>query len=293
MKNEDLKYCTLSYDKFKDVTTINLSLHKDENPKSDMIPNILYGCMYYLNDKVENKRFYSLFFLKLTSIKSQKDENLFLAYKYEGENWLHLDNIVININGDENIELKGINTYKDTESMLGEVNCVEKGFFEINYEILNKICDANELGVRVYGESTYFEFKDTSEKRKSEKGVNKKISVDGISRILFLCRAFNSDVYKNDKYNSWLEEQKSADKKSGCFIATATTGDYNHQIVKELRVFRNDWLLKRKWGINFTYWYYTHGPKAAKVIGKSKLLKTLSFYLLVKPLHFIVKKLGS
>jgi hypothetical protein len=79
--------------------------------------------------------------------------------------------------------------------------------------------------------------------------------------------------------------------KSGCFIATAAMGDYNHPVVIDLRSFRDNWLIKRKWGIKFTNWYYSNGPKAARVIEKSTLLKKLVYICMVKPLQIITKKL--
>ena len=78
-------------------------------------------------------------------------------------------------------------------------------------------------------------------------------------------------------------------KKSGCFIATAAMGDYNHPVVVDLRTFRDEWLLKRKWGISFTNWYYTHGPKAASIIEQSKFLRKLTFCIVIKPLQVITK----
>jgi hypothetical protein len=80
-------------------------------------------------------------------------------------------------------------------------------------------------------------------------------------------------------------------KKEGCFISTAAMGDYNHPIVMDLRLFRDNWLIKRKWGIKFTNWYYTYGAKAAKVIEKSTFLKKLVYIFIVKPLQIITKKL--
>jgi hypothetical protein len=85
-----------------------------------------------------------------------------------------------------------------------------------------------------------------------------------------------------------LENPKGGGK---CFIATAAMGDYNHPIVIDLRLFRDNWLIKRKWGIKFTNWYYTYGAKAAKVIEKSTFLKKLVYIFIVKPLQIITKKL--
>ncbi len=84
-------------------------------------------------------------------------------------------------------------------------------------------------------------------------------------------------------------EKKTEQKNKGCFIATATMGSYYHPVVIELRDFRDNWLLKRQWGIKFTNWYYIYGFKAAKLIDKSFILKKMSYYLIVKPLHLITR----
>jgi tetratricopeptide (TPR) repeat protein len=82
-----------------------------------------------------------------------------------------------------------------------------------------------------------------------------------------------------------------APKKTGCFIATAAMGSYDHPVVMDLRMFRDNWLLKRNWGVAFTEWYYVYGAKASKYIEKSVLLKKIAYMLIVKPLHIISKKL--
>jgi len=79
--------------------------------------------------------------------------------------------------------------------------------------------------------------------------------------------------------------------KGGCFIATATMGDYDHPVVKELREFRDQYLLESDWGKKFTKYYYKFGPYPAKVISKSNLLQKLSYVFIVKPLSFVVQKI--
>jgi hypothetical protein len=86
-----------------------------------------------------------------------------------------------------------------------------------------------------------------------------------------------------------VQENLEVNKNKGCFIATATMGDYNHPVVLDLRLFRDNWLLKRKWGVIFTGWYYKKGPYFAKIIDQSYLLKKLSFYFLIKPLQIVTK----
>lgn len=86
-----------------------------------------------------------------------------------------------------------------------------------------------------------------------------------------------------------IEKETKMNAKKGCFIATAAMGNYDHPVVLDLRLFRDNWLLKRNWGINFTNWYYTNGPKAAVQIEKSIILRKITLFLIVKPLHLFTK----
>ena len=80
-------------------------------------------------------------------------------------------------------------------------------------------------------------------------------------------------------------------KESGCFIATATLGDYNHPVVLDLRKFRDDYLLKNIIGKIFVKIYYNLSPSLSKFISKYKLLRILSLNLLITPLHRLIKKI--
>jgi hypothetical protein len=102
-----------------------------------------------------------------------------------------------------------------------------------------------------------------------------------------MCKQFYNNFYDSSKYVDSLSAKVKSG--SGCFIATAAMGDYNHPVVVDLRMFRDNWLLKRNWGVQFTNWYYTHGPKAANVIEQSNFLKSVTFILVVKPLQLITK----
>jgi len=75
---------------------------------------------------------------------------------------------------------------------------------------------------------------------------------------------------------------------SSCFIATATFNNYNHPVVHDLQNFRDNWLIKKKWGKSFVLWYYKKGPLAAKLISKSNLLRFFSFIIIIKPIHFLI-----
>ena len=78
-------------------------------------------------------------------------------------------------------------------------------------------------------------------------------------------------------------------EKSGCFVATAVYGNYDHPVVLDLRYFRDDFLDQKKWGRSFIKWYYTHSPNWANIISSSRVLRVTALLLVVKPLNLFVK----
>ncbi len=98
----------------------------------------------------------------------------------------------------------------------------------------------------------------------------------------------NADDVRNKIETIVNKGQKKYNSKN-CFIATAAMGSYDHPVVMDLRMFRDNWLLKRSWGVSFTDWYYTHAPKAAKLIEKSYILRIIAYILIVKPLQILTK----
>tara|TARA_B100002052_G_C15876155_1_gene597106 strand:- start:1104 stop:2471 length:1368 start_codon:yes stop_codon:yes gene_type:complete len=94
------------------------------------------------------------------------------------------------------------------------------------------------------------------------------------------------------EYNDFTAEYEIyKEKKKGCFIATATMGDYDDPTVIGLRVFRDEYLDKNKWGRAFIKHYYEYSPFFANVIKKSTLLKRISYNIIVKPLYNISTKI--
>jgi hypothetical protein len=75
----------------------------------------------------------------------------------------------------------------------------------------------------------------------------------------------------------------------GCFIATATLGNYDHPVVIQLRSFRDNWILKKSWGEAFVRNYYFYGHILSKSISSSIILRKLSYYFIIKPLYLISK----
>jgi tetratricopeptide (TPR) repeat protein len=76
---------------------------------------------------------------------------------------------------------------------------------------------------------------------------------------------------------------------SGCFIASAAMGSFNHPVIVLLREFRDTWLLQRYAGRIFVRDYYICGPYIAKIIKRSPLLKRLSYILVIRPLVWFAR----
>lgn len=76
---------------------------------------------------------------------------------------------------------------------------------------------------------------------------------------------------------------------SACFVVTATMGNEGHYIVKELRVFRDKVLSNTIFGRRFISWYYINGPVLAEKIGKHKVMRFLSYLVIVYPSYLMAK----
>ena len=231
--------------------------------------------------------------LTMRHVKTPDLDVTLIDYLYLGADWMFLRDgkMIINIDGTENINLDA--NESNTEVGVGFRNAVcENGYYAISKDDLKKVCDAKEVEVRISGGSSYHSINNKPDQKNSEKAI-----LPG-DKFLFMCRAFYAGLYDDDTYNAQIEaiipigsENAKAPSSGGCFIATAAMGNHDHPVVMDLRLFRDNWLLKRDWGVNFTKWYYTHGPKAASIIEKSNALKKITFYAIVKPLQIITKKL--
>jgi hypothetical protein len=216
------------------------------------------------------------FNLKIRHVKSPELDSIVFDYDWWAKDWFFVRNgkMIVNIDGIDNIELEPHES--DTSvGKYGGSKVQEIGFYNISKEQLKQICDAKEISVRISGGSSYFE-----------------LEGKGLLKFNFMCRSFYADLYEDSSYDEWINSiiPPGSEKKGGCFIATAAMGDYNHPVVMDLRLFRDNWLLKRDWGVQFTNWYYTHGPKAANIIEKSTLLRKLTFFVIVKPLQILTKR---
>lgn len=258
------KFVTINFDKFNQTTTtksIPMSQFRDTTV-------IL----------VEIEKGIGSFSAGLRHIKKPDVEILAIDVFYKHKDWVFLRNGKLSfVIDNENIEIDAVDAGTDVLSGNG---VVENAAYPIIQTLLEKIGSSNDFAMRISGGQGY-------------------VNIDDKHAQLFkiMCKQFYNNVFDSTKFTESLEtsvlpkDQKKSTSTGGCFIATATMGDYNHPVVMDLRMFRDNWLLNRVWGIKFTNWYYTHGPKAAKVIEKSILLKKITFLLIIKPLQIITKNL--
>jgi hypothetical protein len=130
-----------------------------------------------------------------------------------------------------------------------------------------------------YGNYCWNCYKEKLNKKKSEETIKAMVNDP------LLKKAFQ---IKQPSFFQLLGREMGGD----CFIATATMGSYDHPVVVELRLFRDNWILQKSWGYGFVRWYYHYGAMVAKFIEKSFFLKKISYLLIVKPLYIISKRIN-
>lgn len=217
------------------------------------------------------------FKIGIRHIKSPNIESLLLDVRLNCKDWLFIRNGKMYIKADvHRFELEANENYSKVlgHQKIGntsvDLGLEESAYYNIDKDILEKICEAGNLEIRISGES-YCDF-------------------DGkkLENFKLLCKQFYNNFYDAGRFTEVLSQKV---KSGGCFVATAAMGNYNHPIVIDLREFRDTWLLRRTWGIQFTEWYYLKGPHLASFIEKSKILRFCAFILVVKPLHILTRKI--
>ena len=83
----------------------------------------------------------------------------------------------------------------------------------------------------------------------------------------------------------FVKGDAGSEKAKGCFIATACL-DSNSQILKQLYLFRDEFLEKNQMGNKFIKYYYLYSPTLASLIHKSNCLKSFSKFLIVYPAYY-------
>lgn len=82
---------------------------------------------------------------------------LVLDLDYDGLEWFFLrdGNLTININDVENIVLEPHESYTNTYTGYSDCHCVESVFYQLDQELLKKICDAKTIDFKISGATTY------------------------------------------------------------------------------------------------------------------------------------------
>ncbi len=104
--------------------------------------------------------------------------------------------------------------------------------------------------------------------------------------ILFLI-VDNEDEYVF--YTATESDANAAQKKSGCFIATAAYGSPLASEVIFLSRFRDEFLLKSKLGDLFVNFYYLISPPIASFISKVAFFRAATRVLLIAPILHLLK----
>jgi hypothetical protein len=91
--------------------------------------------------------------------------------------------------------------------------------------------------------------------------------------------------------NLGIEIPKTSKSQSGCFIATAAVGSYDHPKVVALRIFRDCFLRRHRFGLIFIDFYYKTSPPIANWISRKEMRRLLVLWLVVNPLSKISARL--
>lgn len=215
------------------------------------------------------------YIFQLRHIKEKDIEALCLDCEIWAEEWFKAENGDIAFLCDqENIKIEYNEARTDVSHMGSKCLCQEFGNYIITPDILNSICKAQVLKIRITGDHSYDQ-----------------PDAEWCAVFQKYCRQFYNNAFDSSAYNDSIA---GSTKKTGCFIATACFGDYNHPSVIELRDFRDSHLAPTAGGQIFIDKYYKWSPPFASAIENNLFLKMVCKWLIVRPsvaLARIVKKL--
>jgi hypothetical protein len=197
------------------------------------------------------------------------------------------------LDDNETIQTGKVLDYKGGQGPLG-MGLEESTYLEADFAFLSKLAFAKKIEYRVSGKRGNV----------SEGELNKSdlFKLKGFYNSLFdpefmkdeLIEQIEEDLVaerKKEKERKKKEADKQKTEKvasgssSSCFVITATMGDPYHPIVDEFRAYRDQKLLTNSLGKAFVSFYYKVGPYLASIIGKSEVLRKLSFSIFVNPIY--------
>ena len=120
-----------------------------------------------------------------------------------------------------------------------------------------------------------------------QKAIVNVIDRDGVTTTP--CQNCKKKIYVHSNKKGEIEEIKSpSDSSGGCFIATAVCGNGSAPEVIYLSNFRDNVLNRNVIGRNFVQGYYIISPHLATIISKSKFLRTMVQFFILKPIIFLL-----
>ncbi len=112
--------------------------------------------------------------------------------------------------------------------------------------------------------------------------VNISLTYDIVDSSIFSVQDSTVTVDSNSNALSQEElERLAGGGAGGCFVATASYGNYNHPFVKILCLFRDRYLLNSSLGQKFVGWYYANSPVVSQAISSSISLQILGQIVLL------------
>jgi len=171
------------------------------------------------------------------------------------------------------------------------VNCKScGGVNEVPSGKISILCSFCGNAIQIEQSVSNTETEETRKERELQEKV-KSLIIDGkkLHAVKLYMDEMGIGLKEAKEYIDSIEVQGKKSESSGCFIATAAMGSYDHPDVVELRGFRDNWILKKTWGKSFVKWYYKNGAIAARFIDNYYLLKFFSLILIIKPLVIISK----
>jgi hypothetical protein len=101
----------------------------------------------------------------------------------------------------------------------------------------------------------------------------------------------DSYLYSSLLRRGLISSNQQTKSTSSCFVITAAMGDRLHPNVLLLQMFRDTWLIRRRWGRVCNTLYEKIGPFFADIIRNNKNLQFISRLIIVAPGVWIAKKM--
>jgi hypothetical protein len=156
------------------------------------------------------------------------------------------------------------------DSGLRAGSLVEQAIRELNPE------QASNLRARAGEEALRLEVK--NREQNMDYGIGRQVTIDHIDTFRMLDKSGKltrqsvvTDI-RTGAGNMRIESKSGAT----CFVASVAYDNPNHPDVMFLRLFRDEALCQHEFGKAFIAWYWQNGPKLAKFVGRSNVLRKIA-----------------